>query len=72
MLATMMVMPGGLVLLVALALTIVLLRTSRGQRLLMPLCRRIPPRLRVRVKQMWAIATGKKLFLPEPTQVRSV
>jgi hypothetical protein len=72
MLATMMVMPGGLVLLVAVALAIVLLRTSRGQRLLLPLRRRIPPRLREHAKRVWAIATGEKLFLPEATQVRSV
>jgi hypothetical protein len=70
MLATMMVMPGGLILLVAVALAIVLLRTSTGQRLLLPLRRRVPPRLRVHVRRVLAIATGEKLFLPAATQVR--
>ena len=71
MLATMMVMPGGLVLLVALALAIVLLRTSTGQRLLVPLKRRVPPRVRVHAKRILALATGEKLFLPAPTRVHS-
>jgi hypothetical protein len=70
MLATMMVMPGGLILLVAVALAIVLLRTSTGQRLLLPLNRRVPPRLRAHVRRVLAIATGEKLFLPAATQVR--
>jgi hypothetical protein len=72
MLATMMVMPGGLVLLIAVALAIVFLRTSRGQRLLVPLQRRVPPRIRAHVKRVLALAAGEKLFLPEATQVRSV
>jgi hypothetical protein len=72
MLATMMVMPGGLILLVAVALAIVLMRTPRGQRLLVPLKRRIPPRVRAHAKRLMALATGEKLFLQAPTQVRSV
>ena len=72
MLATMMVMPGGLVVLVAVALAIVLMRTPRGQRLLIPLKRRVPPRVRAYARRVLAIATGEKLFLPEPTQVHSV
>ena len=71
MLATLVVMPGGLVLLVALSVAIVFLRTSRGQRLLVPLKRRVPPRIRAHGKRVLAIAAGEKLFLPEPTQVRS-
>jgi len=72
MLATMMVMPGGLVILLAVALAIVLMRTSRGQRLLVPLKRRIPPRVRAHAKRVMAIATGEKLFLGTGTQVPSV
>jgi len=72
MLATMMVMPGGLVILLAVALAIVLMRTSRGQRLLVPLKRRIPPRVRAHAKRVMAIATGEKLFLGASTQVPSV
>jgi hypothetical protein len=72
MLATVMVMPGGVVLLIAIALAIVLMRTERGQRLLVPLKRRVPPRLRARAKRVLAIVSGEKLFLPPPTSVRSV
>jgi len=71
MLATIVVVPGGLVLLVALALAIVLMRTATGQRLLIPLKRRVPPRLRVHAKRILAIATGEKLFLPAPTRAQS-
>jgi hypothetical protein len=72
MLATVVVMPGGVVLLIAIALAIVLMRTERGQRLLVPLERRVPPRLRAQVKRVLAIVSGEKLFLPPPTSVRSV
>jgi len=71
MLATVLVVPGGLVLLVAVALAIVLMRTATGQRLLVPLKRRVPPRVRARAKRILALATGEKLFLPAPTRVRS-
>ena len=71
MLATIMVVPGGLVLLVALALAILLMRTETGQRLLVPLKRRVPPRLRVQARRILAVATGEKLFLPAPTQIHS-
>jgi hypothetical protein len=71
MLATVMVVPGGLVLLLAVVLAIVLMRTARGQRLLIPLKRRVPPRLRAQAKRVLAIATGEKLFLPAPTRVHS-
>jgi hypothetical protein len=72
MLATMMVMPGGLVLLVAVALAIVLMRSERGQRWLIPFKRRIPPRVRAHAKRVLAIASEEKLFLPAPTSVRSM
>ena len=72
MLATVVVMPGGVVLLIAIALGILLMRTERGQRLIVPLKRRVPPRLRVHVKRVLAIVSGEKLFLPPATSVRSV
>jgi hypothetical protein len=72
MLATVVVMPGGVVLLIALALAIVLMRTQRGQRLLVPLKRRVPPRLRVHAKRVLALVSGEKLFLPPATSVRTV
>ncbi len=71
MLATIMVVPGGLVLFVALALAIVLMRTDAGQRLLVPLKRRVPPRIRVQARRILALASGEKLFLPSATRVRS-
>jgi hypothetical protein len=71
MLATVLMVPGGLVLLAAVALAVVLMRTERGQRLLVPLKRRIPPRVRAHAKRLMAILSGEKLFLPETTTVRS-
>jgi hypothetical protein len=71
MLATIMVVPGGFALLAAIALAIVLMRTRYGRRLLIPLERRIPPRLRAHGKRILALATGEKLFLPAPTRVQS-
>ena len=71
MLATILVVPGGLVLLVSVVLAVVLMRTATGQRLLVPLKRRVPPRLRVHIKRIMAIASGEKLFLPAPTRVQS-
>ena len=71
MLATVLVLPGGLVLLAAVVLAIVLMRTAHGQRLLIPLKRRIPPRVRAHAKRILAIVSGEKLFLPETTTVRS-
>lgn len=72
MLATVVVMPGGLMLLVAIALTILLMRTERGQRLLVPIKRRVPPRLRAQAKRILALVSGEKLFLAPPPSVRSV
>jgi hypothetical protein len=71
MLATVVVLPGGLLLLIAVALTIVLMRSGRGRRLLLPLKRRVPPRLRASVKRVLAIATGENLFLPAPPRIHS-
>ncbi len=63
-LATVLVLPGGLMLLAAVTLLIVLMRTARGQRLLLPLKRRVPPRMRARVRWILAVVTGENLFLP--------
>jgi hypothetical protein len=71
MLATVLVLPGGLLLLAAVALTILLMRTPRGQRLLIPFKRRIPPRVRAHAKRVMAILAGEKIFLPETNTVRS-
>lgn len=69
MLATVVVVPGGLVLLIALALALLAMRTARGQRLLIPFKRRVPPRVRAQAKRILALVTGEKLFLPGATTV---
>jgi predicted PurR-regulated permease PerM len=71
MLATVLVMPGSLVILAALALVIVLMRTSRGRRMLYAVKRRVPPRVRAQVKRALALVTGEKRFLPEAPHVHS-
>jgi hypothetical protein len=70
MLATVFLIPGGLLLLVAVALVIVLARTSRGQRVLASCKRRVPPSVRVRVKRVLALVRGENIFLPQPPPVR--
>ena len=72
MLATVIVLPGGIAILIAVALAIALMRTPTGQRLLVPLKRRIPPQLRARAKRILALATGEKRFLPAATHVHPV
>jgi predicted PurR-regulated permease PerM len=69
MLATVFLIPGGLLVLVAVALVIVLARTSRGQRLLVGVKRRVPPRVRTRVKRVLALVRGENIFLPQPPPV---
>ena len=71
MLATVVVLPGGLVLLAAIALAIVLMRTSRGQRFLIPLKRRIPPRVRTHAKRVIALLAVEKFFLSGANTVRT-
>ena len=71
MLATVVVMPGGLMLLLAVALVVVMMRTERGQRLLAPLGRRVPPRLRDHAKRLFATLRGEKIFLPPRTAIHS-
>jgi hypothetical protein len=71
LLTTVLVMPGGLVLLGALMLTILLARTSRGQRVLVAFKRRVPPRLRAQLKRGLQLMQAEKLFLPGPSQLHS-
>jgi hypothetical protein len=71
MLATVVAMPGGLMLLLAVTLVIVLMRSARGQRLLAPLGRRVPPRLRAHAGRVFAAVTGEKLFRELPTAVHT-
>jgi hypothetical protein len=69
MLATLLVLPGGLMLLASVAFVVVLMRTERGQRLLVPLKRRVPPRIRANAKRVLALVAGEKLF---PSGTRAV
>jgi hypothetical protein len=71
MLGMVVVLPGGLLLLAVVALTVVLMRSERGQRLLASLERRIPPRLCARVRRVKALIAGEKLFLSAPPRVPS-
>lgn len=71
MLATMLVMPGGLVLLTSIALLILLARTARGRRLLAVAQRRVPPRLRAYVKRALVMARAEDLFLGGPRSLHS-
>ena len=71
MLATVVVMPGGLLLLLSVAFVIALMRTSRGKQLLAPLGRRIPPRLRAQGRRVFAALVGEKLFLGPPSPVHT-
>ena len=63
MLAAVLVIPGGLVLLAAVALAVVLMRSLGGQRLLASLERRIPPRVRAPARRVLACLVGGKSFL---------
>jgi hypothetical protein len=66
MLATLLVLPGGLVALGALLLVVVLARTSRGQVALRLVSRRLPPRLKVPLRRMLVLAAGERPFLGSP------
>lgn len=71
MLATVVVMPGGLMLLLAVALVIALMRTDRGKRMLAPLGRRVPSRLRAPARRIFSAVTGEKLFLVPPSAIHT-
>ncbi len=71
MLAAMLVMPGAIPALILIALLVVLARTRAGRRLIVVARRRVPPRVRVRVKRVLALAAGEKSFLPTHPRVHS-
>jgi hypothetical protein len=71
MLATVVVMPGGLMLLLTVALVVLLMRSERGQRLLAPLARRLPPRLRARARRVFDTLRGEKIFLPARSAIHT-
>jgi hypothetical protein len=62
-LATVVVMPGGLVLLASVLLLVVLARTPRGQRALVAVNRRLPLRLQHPLRRLLALVHREKLFL---------
>jgi len=71
MLATMLLLPGGVITLVALVVVVLVARTPRGQQTVRALARRIPPRLQAPLRRAWALARGEKLFLPGAPSVHS-
>jgi hypothetical protein len=72
MVATLFVVPGGLVVLIVLALMIVLARTPWGQRRLAGVRRRVPPRVRARLSRIVALVRRENVFLPQAPLVRLV
>jgi hypothetical protein len=66
MLATVLILPGGLMLLAAVTLVVLLMRTQRGHRILVPLQRQVPPRLRAQAKRVLRLVSGEKDFLSDP------
>ena len=72
LLATVVVMPGGLALLASLLLLVLLARTGRGQRALAAVRRWLPPRLQQPLGRALALACGEKLFLSGPPPVGPV
>ncbi len=71
MLATVVVMPGGLLLLLSVALVIVLMRTARGQRMLARVGHRVPRRLLAPAQRLFAAVVGEKLFLEAPSAIHT-
>ncbi len=71
MVATLVVMPGGFVVMLSIVLLVLFARTARGQRALVGIKRRVPPRLRARVKQALVLVRGENLFLPPPPPLTS-
>lgn len=71
MLATVVVMPGGLVVLVALACAFLLMRSTRGRIALASLKKRVPDRVKAPLRRLLVLAQGEQLFLEPPTQAPS-
>jgi hypothetical protein len=66
LLATMVVMPGGLLILAAIVCALILTRTPRGRRALVGLKKRIPDRVRAPLRRMVVLARGEQFFLTPP------
>jgi hypothetical protein len=62
MLATVVVMPGGLFMLCAVACVLVLMRSDSGRRVLVLLRKRIPPRVKAPLCQLLRFLRGEQLF----------
>jgi hypothetical protein len=71
LLATMLVMPGGLMLLLVVALALVAWRTERGRRALMLLKPRIPARVKAPIRKILVLASWENVFPLPPTQAPS-
>jgi hypothetical protein len=71
MLATVVVMPGGIFLLLSVALVVVMMRTARGQRVVTRLGHRLPRRLRAPAQRLLAAVVGEKIFPAAPPAIHT-
>jgi hypothetical protein len=71
MLAMVVLVPGGLMALCAIALFLVLARTERGRRVLHLVRRRMPARLERPLRRTLALVRGEKAFLVQPPRLHS-
>lgn len=71
LLATMVVMPGGLLALVAIGCMLVFLRTRRGRIAFDAWKLRIPPRIKAPLRRLMVLARGEDLFRSGPRQLPS-
>jgi hypothetical protein len=71
MLATAVVMPGGLLLLCAVGCIFLLMRSDGGRRVLTGLRNRIPARIQLLLRRALLLTRGERLFLASGSRVRS-
>jgi hypothetical protein len=69
LLTTILVLPGGLMALCAIAVALMLMRSDGGRRMLVGLKRRLPERLKAPLRRALLVASGEQLFLARPTRL---
>ena len=70
MLATVVVMPGGLFVLCAIACVLLLMRSDGGRRAVASLKNRIPARVKEPLRKVLLLARGEQVFLAHSSEVR--
>jgi hypothetical protein len=68
LLATVVVMPGGLLALCAIACALMLMRSDSGRRALSLLKKRIPARVKAPLAKMLRLMRGEQLFLASSSE----